>query len=99
MKAELVKKEGNKVTLKITVDNNKFEEAVNKALSELKSNVADVLIVLAAPKFEHQKLLDGITSITKKTPMVGGTTAGEISNLGLSTDSVVVMALKSNSIK
>ena len=31
MKAELVKKEGNKVTLKITVDNNKFEEAVNKA--------------------------------------------------------------------
>ena len=25
MKAELVKKEGNKVTLKITVDNNKFE--------------------------------------------------------------------------
>ena len=30
MKAELVKKEGNKVTLKITVENNKFEEAVNK---------------------------------------------------------------------
>ena len=28
MKAELVKKEGNKVTLKITVDNNKYEEAV-----------------------------------------------------------------------
>ena len=26
MKAELVKKEGNKVTLKITVDNNKFED-------------------------------------------------------------------------
>lgn len=25
MKAELIKKEGNKVTLKITVDNNKFE--------------------------------------------------------------------------
>src|SRR5699024_6680030 len=33
---ELVKKEGNKVTLKITVDNNKFEEAVNKAYNKTK---------------------------------------------------------------
>ena len=38
MKAELVKKEGNKVTLKITVDNNKFEEAVNKAYNKTKGN-------------------------------------------------------------
>ena len=36
MKAELVKKEGNKVTLKITVDSNKFEEAVNKAYNKTK---------------------------------------------------------------
>ena len=36
MKAELVKKEGNKVTLKITVDNDKFEEAVNKAYNKTK---------------------------------------------------------------
>ena len=36
MKAELVKKEANKVTLKITVDNNKFEEAVNKAYNKTK---------------------------------------------------------------
>lgn len=36
MKAELVKKEGNKVTFKITVDNNKFEEAVNKAYNKTK---------------------------------------------------------------
>ena len=36
MKAELVKREGNKVTLKITVDNNKFEEAVNKAYNKTK---------------------------------------------------------------
>ncbi|MGO0884387.1 trigger factor [Clostridioides difficile] len=37
MKAELIKKEGNKVTLKITVDNNKFEAAVNKAYNKSKS--------------------------------------------------------------
>ena len=36
MKAELVKREGNKVTLKITVDNNKFETAVNKAYNKTK---------------------------------------------------------------
>ena len=36
MKAELVKKEGNKVTLKITVDNNKFEEPVNKSYNKTK---------------------------------------------------------------
>lgn len=34
MKAELIKKEGNKVTLKITVYNNKFEAAVNKAYNK-----------------------------------------------------------------
>ncbi|HGS9245979.1 TPA: trigger factor [Clostridioides difficile] len=34
MKAELIKKEGNKVTLKITVDNNKFEAAVNKVYNK-----------------------------------------------------------------
>lgn len=34
MKAELIKKEGNKVTLKITVDNNKFEMTVNKAYNK-----------------------------------------------------------------
>mgnify|MGYP003369300122 FL=1 len=36
MKAELIKKEGNKVTLKITVDNNKFEESVTKAYNKTK---------------------------------------------------------------
>lgn len=36
MKAELIKKESNKVTLKITVDNNKFESAVTKAYNNTK---------------------------------------------------------------
>lgn len=36
MKTELIKKEGNKVTLKITVDNNKFEAAVTKSYNKNK---------------------------------------------------------------
>ena len=36
MKAELIKKEGNKVTFNLTVDNDKFEAAVNKAYNKNK---------------------------------------------------------------
>ncbi|MGL5751271.1 MAG: trigger factor [Paraclostridium sp.] len=36
MKAELLKKEGNKVTFKITVDNDKFEAAITKAYNKNK---------------------------------------------------------------
>lgn len=36
MKAELIKKEGNKVSFKITVDNNKFEAAVTKSYNKNK---------------------------------------------------------------
>lgn len=36
MKAELIKKEGNKVTFKITVDNDKFEAAITKAYNKNK---------------------------------------------------------------
>ena len=36
MKAELLKKEGNQVTFKITVDNDKFEGAVTKAYNKNK---------------------------------------------------------------
>ncbi|MGL5693998.1 MAG: trigger factor [Peptostreptococcaceae bacterium] len=36
MKAELIKKEGNKVTFNLTVENDKFESAVNKAYNKNK---------------------------------------------------------------
>ena len=54
MKAELVKKEGNKVTLKITVDNNKFEEAVNKA-KEVSKKGDVVLFSPASASFDMFK--------------------------------------------
>ena len=37
MKAELIKKEGNKVTFNLTVDNDQFEAAVNKAYNKNKN--------------------------------------------------------------
>ena len=53
MIAELIKKEGNKVTLKITVDNNKFEAAVNKAYNKSRNNT----IYLDLEKVKLQELL------------------------------------------
>lgn len=74
-------------------------EAAERALESLGDKNPDALIIFAAPKFNHKKMLQGVTSITKKTPMIGGTTAGEISTFGLSVDSAVIMALKSKDIQ
>ncbi len=74
-------------------------EAAKQAMKTLGKPNAAALIVFAAPRFNHQKMLNGITSVTKQTPMIGGTTAGEISTFGLSVSSVVVMALNSKDVK
>ena len=74
-------------------------EAAGKALKELGQKKADVLMVFAAPKFKQQKMVNGIKSVTKNIPMIGGTTAGEISTQGLSVKSVVVMAINSKDIE
>lgn len=80
-------------------DYNAGAEAAKMALESLGDKNPDALIVFAAPKFNHKKLLNGIISITKDAPMIGGTTAGEISTFGLSVNSVVIMALKSKDIE
>ncbi len=59
----------------------------------------EALVVFAAPAYQHRKVLDGIVSVTGALPMVGGTTAGEIGNSGFVTQSVVVMALSSDSLE
>lgn len=56
------------------------------------------LIVFASPRFDHRQLLAGIASVVGDVPMVGGTTAGEISTAGFSTQSVVLMALSSETL-
>lgn len=81
---------------------NSFEagkDAAKQAMTKLGKPKADVLIVFASPRFKHQNLLDGITSVTKKTQMIGGTTGGEISTGGVSDNSVVVMAIQSDKVK
>ncbi len=59
----------------------------------------DVLFVFGSPRFDHRQLLAGIISVMGNLPMVGGSTAGEISTSGFSSLSVVIMALSSNTLK
>jgi hypothetical protein len=73
------------------------KEAASEALSKLQ-RTPGVLIVFGSTCFDHRKLLAGIISVTDDIPMLGGTTAGEISTPGFSTQSVVIMALGSDKL-
>jgi hypothetical protein len=72
-------------------------EGASEAL-EKHGGTPEVLIVLGACRFDHQELLAGVVSAAGDVPMVGGTTAGEISTPGFSTQSVAVMALSSEKL-
>jgi hypothetical protein len=80
---------------------NSFDAGREAALKTLESHTAtpDVLIIFSSMQYNHKELLGGITSVTGKIPMVGGTTAGEISNIGFSTKSVTIMGLSSDKMK
>ena len=73
-------------------------EAAGKALMTL-SGKPDALLVFASPGYDHEALLAGISSIAPDVPMAGGTTAGEISGGGFSEESVVVLAVRSGSLR
>ena len=74
------------------------KEAAQSAI-EKHSGVPRVLIVFGAMRFNHRDLLAGISSVAKDIPMVGGTTAGEISSAGFSTGSVVVMSFSNEELE
>jgi len=70
------------------------EQAIGKLNGKPK-----VLIVFGAMRFNHRELIAGISSVAGNIPMVGGTTAGEISTAGFSTGSVVVMAISNENLE
>ncbi len=73
------------------------QEAAYEVLSKHRGT-PEALVVFGSPRFDHAQLLGGIVSVTGDVPMVGGSTAGEISTSGFSTQSVVIMALSSNTL-
>ena len=74
--------------------------AAQEALDKLGDTMADVAIVFSSVKYDQEKMLAGVRSVTKEALVVGGSTAGEITTAGpLSKHSVAVMLLKSDTIK
>lgn len=73
------------------------QEAASEALSK-HGGTPEALIVFGSTRFDHRQLLSGITSVVGDIPMVGGTTAGEISTSGFTTQSVVIMALSADTL-
>jgi hypothetical protein len=73
-------------------------EAALAALAKL-SKKPDLLWVFGAIGYDQEKLLDGIATAAPGVPLIGCTTDGEISSQGLTLNSVVVMAMASDTIR
>lgn len=73
-------------------------EAALDAVNEI-SGEPEILFVFAAREYDCNELLKGVYSVSGTIPMIGGTTAGELSTKGFSTNTVVVLALNSDSLE
>lgn len=73
------------------------KEAASEALNDISGN-PEILFVFAAREYDRNDLLKGVSSVCGTVPMIGGTTAGELSSKGFSMDSVVILALNSDQL-
>jgi hypothetical protein len=78
-----------------TVGANACQEAMTKLGGD-----ADLAIVFSSVKYDQEKMLAGVRSVSKEALLVGSSTAGEITTDGpANKPSVAVMLLKSQDIK
>ena len=73
-------------------------EAAKVAFDACEGSGARFVIAFASPKFDQQELIQGINEATGGIPLVGCSTAGEITNEGSTTGSVAVMVICSDTI-
>ncbi len=74
--------------------------ACQEAMTKLGSDSADLAIVFSSVKYDQEKMLAGVRSVSKGALLVGSSTAGEITTDGPSKKpSVAVMLIKSADIK
>ncbi len=71
-------------------------EAAQHALSRLAALRPQVAFVFGSSWFDQEQLLVGVRSVLGTTPLVGGSTAGEITSDGPSRSSCVVMLVASS---
>lgn len=75
------------------------QEAAAKALESMGRPRPSLTLVFASARFDQEALLKGIGSVIKEAPVVGCSTAGEIHPDGPGFRSVVVMAIRSDSLQ
>jgi len=74
--------------------------ACQEAITKLGVDSADLAIVFASSKFDQEKMLAGVRSVSKDALLVGSSTAGEITTEGpANKPSVAVMLIKSDQIR
>jgi hypothetical protein len=73
-------------------------EACRQAVSQAGGR-ADLVIVFSTVAYEQEKVLIGVRSFSKKIPLVGCSTSGEITTKGPVSKNVAVMALNSDAIE
>jgi hypothetical protein len=74
------------------------EQACRAAMTKLGEKAADLMVVFSSVSYNQEKMLKGVRSVSKTTPLVGCSDAGEITEQGPSSKQVVVMALSSKDI-
>ncbi|MSR87935.1 MAG: hypothetical protein EXS69_02110 [Candidatus Zambryskibacteria bacterium] len=95
------------MSLQVAVGKNDGEDAYTvganacqDAMSRLGSDKADLAIVFASSKYDQEKMLAGVRSVSKEAILVGSSTAGEITMDGpAKKPSVAVMLMNAPEIK
>ncbi|MBN2097736.1 MAG: FIST C-terminal domain-containing protein [Candidatus Omnitrophica bacterium] len=75
------------------------KEAAAKLCLNAQEDFFDLLLVFASAKFDPQKLLAGIRSVSPDIPLIGCSSAGEITSRGVSSSSLAIMGIKSDSLR
>lgn len=74
-------------------------EAAERALESMGGGGADIVLAFASTSYDYGELLGGIRDVTGAAPLVGCSGAGQFTDKEVGQDSVVVMTIKSDSIK
>jgi hypothetical protein len=76
------------------------KQAARAALAEIGSKTPpDLVIVFASPTYDHKEVLKGICSVTGDAPLIGCSSAGEFTERGVLSQSVVVAAISSDTMR
>jgi methyl-accepting chemotaxis protein len=75
------------------------KEAAKMALQKLGGSKVNLSVVFSSPKYNYQEVIKGIREITNNAPLIGCSSAGEFTEEGVQSGSVVCALLSSDTHK